>query len=91
MRYQNKNDTPWKDSEYRGMYITMARWCNQPSLVKKMSFRQFCEANQLLHKNKDTLCSSMKALKDFENKYPDIAKKYFDLRFDSGLYKFDEV
>lgn len=88
MRYQNKNETPWKDSPYRGMYITMARWCNQPSLVKKMSFRQFCEANQLLHKNKDTLCSSMKALVDFENDYPELATKYFDLRFDSKLYKF---
>ncbi len=69
----------------------MARWCNQPSLVKKMSFRQFCEANQLLHKNKETLCSSMKALVNFENEYPELATKYFDLRFDSELYKQDEV
>lgn len=91
MRYQNKNETPWKESEYRGMYITMARWCNQPSLVKKMSFRQFCEANQALHKNKDTLCSSMKALVEFEKEYPKLASKYFDLRFDSELYKYDEV
>ena len=91
MRYQNKNETPWKDSKYRGMYITMARWCNQPSLVKKMSFRQFCEANQLLHKNKSTLCSSMKALVEFENENPEIANKFFDLRFDSELYKYDEV
>lgn len=91
MRYQNKNEMLWKESKYRGMYITMARWCNQPSLVKKMSFRQFCIANQLLHKNKDTLCSSMKAMVDFEKQYPEIANKYFDLRFDSGLYIFDEV
>ena len=32
MRYQNKNDTPWKRSEFREMYITLARWCNQPSI-----------------------------------------------------------
>ncbi|RHA08235.1 hypothetical protein DW949_12880 [Megasphaera sp. AM44-1BH] len=82
MRFQNKNDTPWKISEFRSFYITLARWCNQPSIVKKMSFREFCEANQELHKNKSTLCSSMDAMRMFENKYPDIARKYFDIRFE---------
>ena len=64
------------------MYITLARWCNQPNRFKKMSFRQFCEANQALHKTKGTYCSAMQALIDFESKHPDIAAKYFDLRFD---------
>ena len=82
MRYQNKNETPWKESEYRSLYVTMARWCNQPRFFKKKSFRQFCEANQDYHKTEGTLCSAMKALIDFEGKYPDIAKEYFDLRFD---------
>ena len=50
MRYQDKNETPWKASALKGMYIAMARWGNQPSIFKKMSFRQFCEANQALHK-----------------------------------------
>ena len=39
MRYQNKNDTPWRNSEYSGMYVAMARWANQPAIFKKMSFR----------------------------------------------------
>jgi len=82
MRYQNKNDTPWKRSEYAGMYITMARWCNQPSFYKKMSFRQFCEANQARVKTKGKICSSMKALLDFEEKNPKVADKYFDLRYE---------
>lgn len=82
MRYQNKNETPWRDSRYSGMYVTLARWCNQPSIFKKMSFRQFCEANQLRHKTKGTLCSAMKAMVEFEDLYPEIAKKYFDLRFE---------
>lgn len=60
----------------------MARWCNQPGFFKKKSFRQFCEANQALHKTEGTLCSAMKALVDFEEQYPEIAKEYFDLRFD---------
>lgn len=82
MRYQNKNDTPWKRSELRGLYIALARWCNQPSIFKKMSFRQFCEANQEQHKTEGTLCSSMKAMTEFESNYPEVAMKYFDLRYD---------
>ena len=54
MRYQNKNESPWKKSRYKGVYITLARWCNQPSFVKKMSFSEFCHANQRNHKNRET-------------------------------------
>lgn len=82
MRYQNKNDTPWKNSKYRSLYVTIARWANQPGIVKKMSFRQFCEANQLLHKDKNTLCASFKSMVEFEKEYPEIAARYFDIRFE---------
>ena len=82
MRYQNRNVSPWKESQHRTMYVAIARWGNQPNIFKKMSFRQFCEANQALHKTEGTLCSSMAALLEFERKFPDIAKKYFDLRYD---------
>lgn len=82
MRYQSKDDAPWKNSVHRSFYVSLARWCNQPSIFKKMSFRQFCEANQALHKTHNTLCSAMKALVEFEEKYPNIARKYFDLRFE---------
>lgn len=46
MRFQSKNETPWKESEFRGMYTQLARWCNQQHLYKKMSFRQFCIEKQ---------------------------------------------
>lgn len=81
MRYRNKNDTPWKRSPYKDMYVTLARWCNQPNIFKKMSFRQFCEANQKNHKTKGSLCSAMKACANFEAKFPEIAKLYFDLKY----------
>lgn len=82
MRYRNKNDIPWKNSKYKGLYVTMARWCNQPRFFKKKSFRQYCEANQALVKTKGYICSSMKALMEFEKDCPEIAEKYFDLRFE---------
>ena len=81
MRYQDKNNAPWKESKYRGMYITMARWCNQPSFFKKKTFREYCEANQALVKTEGHICSSMKAMLEFEEEHPEIAEKYFDLRF----------
>ena len=41
MRHEN-----YKNSPYRGMYVNIARWCNQPSIFKKMSFLEFCEHPQ---------------------------------------------
>ena len=81
MRYQSKDGQPWKESEWRGMYITMARWANQPSIVKRMTIREFAEAHQRNHKTKGTLCAPMRAITEFEDKHPDIAKKYFDIRY----------
>ena len=89
MRYQDKNYCPWKESEYSSLYITLARWGNQPSIFKKMSFRQFCEANQALHKTNGTLCSAMKAITNFEIKYPEIAQKYFDMRYND--YSLNDI
>lgn len=89
MRYQNKNETPWKTSPLRSMYVAIARWCNQPRIFKKMSFREFCEANQKLKKTPQ-LCSCMKAMVDFEKRNPDIAAQYFDLKYEqfiSGINK----
>lgn len=81
MRYQDKNYKPWQESKYRGMYIALARWGNQPSIYKKMSFRYFCDANQALRKTEGH-CSSYKAMLEFEKEHPDIAARYFDLRYE---------
>ena len=84
----------WKDSKYKDLYTQLARWCNQPSFFKKKSFRQFCEANEEYHlahlKNKKPAgpCSSLRAMQSFESEHPQIAKEYFDLRFDE-LCKYD--
>lgn len=89
MRYQNKNGTPWKNSKWRGLYVSLARWCNQPSIFKKMSFREFCEANQALHKTENSLCSAMRAMTMFESEHPSVAQKYFDQRYDD--YNLESV
>ena len=70
MRHEYYNQSP-----YKGMFITLARWCNQTNFLKKKSFRQFCEANGL-HS------SAYRYMSQFEHDHPDIARKYFDIRFD---------
>lgn len=86
MRYQNKNETPWKDSSLKSMYVAIARWCNQPKIFKKMSFREFCEANQALKKT-SRICAPMQAMLDFEERQPEAAAKYFDLKYEDYLSK----
>lgn len=81
MRYQDRSYKPWKESKYKGLYIAIARWANQPSFVKKKSFRQYCEANQERVKTPGYICATMKAMMDFEAEYPKIAAKYFDQKF----------
>ena len=75
MRYEQ-----YHNSEFKDMYIQLARWCNQPRFFKKMSFKQFALANQKLTKNKDKLCSTMRTFMRFETNYKEISNKYFDLR-----------
>ena len=74
MRHENYNNSP-----YKGTYINLARWCNQPAFFKKKSYREFCEAAQKATKNK--ICASMRYLAQIEDEYPHIAQKYFDIKF----------
>jgi hypothetical protein len=73
----------YQQSELKGLYITLARWCNQPNFFKKLSFREFCELNQKLKKDQAEIGSSLRALNDFEGKYPEIASRLFDMKFES--------
>lgn len=62
-------------SPYKGMYINLARWCNQPSFFKKKSFREFCLAN-----GQNSACC--RYMDEFEEKYPEIGE-YYDMKFSS--------
>ena len=59
----------WNTNEFRFIFTLLSSWCNQPSIFKKMSFRQY-------HSNNNHLIR-------FEKQYPEIADKYFDLKFDN--------
>lgn len=81
MKYQSPTEAPWKLSKYKSAYTAVARWCNQASMFKKKSFREFCELTQTQIKG-DKTCADMRGLKLIEDEYPEIAKRYFDLKFE---------
>jgi len=67
----------YEESPYRGMYINLARWCNQPNFLKKKSYREFCYAN-----GENSACN--KYLKEFQSIYKDVSKKYFDIKWEDS-------
>lgn len=85
MRHEN-----YKKSKYKGLYITLARWCNQPNFIKKTSFREYCEVLQGYKQDQNTLCAPMLYMLEFEKAYPDIAARYYDMRWE-GYGEKDEV
>lgn len=94
----------YKKSRFKTLYTQLARWCNQPSFFKKMSFRQYCIRNEEYHQGiqqpvkngnfprklvfpkgfvpKPTYCACYRAMIEFEEEFPEIANKYYDLRFE---------
>ncbi|MFP4698716.1 MAG: hypothetical protein ACLFMO_08430 [Eubacteriales bacterium] len=71
----------YEESPFRGMYINIAGWCNQPWLFKKMTFRQYSI-------KKSPGGSSERYMRNFEAEYPNIAKEYFDMKYED-LIKTD--
>ena len=70
MRHENYNKSP-----FRGMYITIARWCNQPNFYKKQSLREFCDITNGVN------TASHKYLIEFEELYPCFSM-FFDMKFE---------
>lgn len=71
MRYAD-----YKQSPYFGMYNSIASWCNQPQFITKQSFREYCELNHSLNRR-----SLLRYLIEFERQNPEIATKYFDMKW----------
>lgn len=85
----------YENSPYRGIYINLASWGNQPSLLKKMSFRQFSiergMKEQVYKQYKNNYCGYIEDgykkgscwlyMEEFEKQCPDIAHTYYDMRY----------
>ena len=67
----------YKESPFRGVYISIARWCNQPSFFKKKSLREFAQLN-----GEKSAC--YRYLQQFELQYP-TAGYFYDLKYENPL------
>jgi len=74
MRYKDYINSP-----YKGTYISLAQWCNQPAIFKKKSYREFCMARQEYRKTSG-LCSNMRYLIELKEVYPPI-EEYYDIKY----------
>lgn len=72
MRYKDYELSP-----YKRLYNSIAAWCNQPNFFKKFSFRGYCEYGASLGR-----MYLLKSLKEFEWNYPDVANKWFNIKWD---------
>lgn len=68
MRYEKYRESPWYS-----MYVTLAAWCNQPSMCRHKTFSQFVSK-----RNK----GAVKTSQLFAEKYPEIAKEYYNFARD---------
>ena len=72
MRYNRYVESP-----YRGVYISIARWCNQPSFFKKKTLREFAELN-----GEKSAC--YRYLAHFAARFPEV-RPYYEMRFPSCI------
>lgn len=84
MRHKNYENSP-----YREMHINLARWCNQPSYYKKESLTEYVYITDSIgRENKQH--ASKTYLETFQKDYPDVAEKYYNLKFEElNKYKIE--
>ena len=69
MRYQSKDDAPYKHSEWASFYNLIARWCNQPRFFWKTTLKQFAEFSQQYTKSE---CAPVRMVKKWENEVGEL-------------------
>jgi hypothetical protein len=94
MRYEKYENSP-----YRGMYVNLAAWGNQPNFFKKMSFKEFCIGRgmkeQVYHLYKHNFEQYLQDgynkgaawvyMDNFEREHESVARQYYDIRYSDCL------
>lgn len=62
------------ETEYSSFYANVAAWCNQPSLFRKLTFREFAKKRA---RGKQTN-EAWRAMEEIERRFPAVAAKYYD-------------
>lgn len=75
MRFIKYNESP-----YRGTYITVARWCNQPSMFKTKTLTEYLEVATRGRKT-DKIPAEYRYYNDIKRDIPDLIDKYYNVRW----------
>lgn len=65
----------YEESPYRGTYINLARWCNQPNFFKKKSYYEFCTMKE--HINGAT----NRYMKEYKTDQIELVGKYYNMKW----------
>lgn len=65
----------YEESPHRGMYINLARWCNQPNFLKKKSFHDFCTMKEHISG------ATYRYYDQFKTEYCDL-NEYFSMKWE---------
>ena len=69
----------YEESPYRGIYINIAQWCNQPQFFSKMSYREMCEKDD---ERKGGNSATIRYNNYLEENEKEISDKYFNLKLE---------
>lgn len=72
MRYKDYEISP-----YKGIYINIAQWCNQPQFFNKLSYLEMCNKD---NERKGGNSATKRYNDYFIEENSDVAEKYFNLR-----------
>lgn len=79
------------DSPYKGIYIALARWVNQRGMFRNKSILEWVEIDSV---GKANGSKSKRDVLEFAKRHPEIAEKYFNMRYKdirgTGLSKEEE-
>ena len=67
------------ESPYRGFYVALSRWCNQPSIFKKKSLIDLSFTDQ---KSVSKKCSTRRYFDKIEEDFPDISDEFLNARWE---------
>ena len=67
----------YQESPYRGLYISITRWCNQPAFFKKKTLREYGQLN-----GENSSC--MRYILDYERNHPEMSR-FLDMRYGSEV------
>lgn len=79
----------YKESPLYGTYVNIACWCNQPSLFSNLSYKQFCEKDDLRKSNGKGLSATWRYYEELLKIYPEC-EKYLNIVPKTAMIDFSQ-